>query len=231
MPTIIEMEEKSKRFLEVPGVGGYVVVSNEDGTMVSAGGSIPNAVDETVAFIGSASEVITTTLQTGAVDYIVGLGDINLLLIIVNKYYIGCIYNGEPADIKSGILSILKSEDKTGDPKILKLFKAKAYQLNLILEEFSKDVGNKVWKNFISQTIQVIDTEKKFQSLFEISNGKFIPTGAINLTADDVNKFMKSLIDAVVKHGVKRFGSEEAKKRVHKVIEKLGAAKKKAQDG
>lgn len=231
MPTIIEMEEKSKRFLEVPGVNGYVVVSNEDGTMVSAGGNIPQAIDETVAFIGSASEVITTTMQTGEIDHIVAVGDKNLLLIVVDKYYIGCIYNGNSDHIKSGILNIIKEEGKTGDPKILKLFKAKAYQLNLILEEFSSDVGKKVWEDFISQALQVIDAEKKFQSLVKISNGKLIPIGALNLTSDDVNKFMKGLIDAVVKHGVKRFGSEEAKKRVHKVIEKLGASKKKAQNG
>lgn len=231
MLNTIEMEEKSKRFLEVPGVSGYVVVSNEDGTMISAGGNIPPAIDETVAFIGSASEVITNTLQTGEIEHIVAVGDKNLLLIVIDKYYIGCIYNGGIEHIKSGILDIIKEESKTGDPKILKLFKAKAYQLNLILDEFSSDVGNKVWQDFITQAIPAIDQEKKFQSLIKISDGKLIPTGAFNLTAEDVNKFMKSLIDAVVKHGVKRFGSEEAKKRVHKVIEKLGASKKKAQNG
>ena len=231
MPTIIEMEEKSKRFLEVPGVNGYVVVSNEDGTMVSAGGTIPHAIDETVAFIGSASEVITSTLQTGEIEHIVAVGDKNLLLIVVDNFYIGCIFNGEPEHIKSSILGLIKEGSKTGDPKILKLFKAKAYQLNLILEEFSRDVGNKVWEDFISQALSAIDTEKKFQSLVKISDGKLHPIGALNLSTEDVNKFMKSLIDAVVKHGVKRFGSEEAKKRVHKVIEKLGASKKKAQNG
>ncbi len=230
MPTIIEMEEKSKKFLEVPGVNGYVVVSNEDGTMVSAGGNIPQSIDETVAFIGSASEVITNTLQTGEIDHIIAIGDKNLLLIVIDKYYIGCIYNGEPEHIKIRILDIIKEENKIGDPKILKLFKAKAYQLNLILEEFSRDVGNKVWEEFITQSLQAIDTEKKLQPLVKISDGKLIPIGALNLTSEDVNKFMKALIDAVVKHGVKRFGSEEAKKRVHKVIEKLGASKKRAQN-
>ena len=231
MPGIIEIENKSKRFLEITGVTGYVVVSNEDGTMISAGGEIPNAIDETVAFIGSASEVIATTLQTGTLDYVIASGDKNILLAVLDKYFIGCVYNGAPEHIKSDILNLLKEGDKTGDPKILKLFRAKTYQLNLILEEFSKDVGIKVWKTFISQVISVTDTEKKFQPLIKISDGKIIPIGAINLTAEDVNKFMKVLIDAVVKHGVKKFGSEEAKKRVHNVIEKLGAAKKKVKSG
>ncbi len=231
MPGIIEVENKSKRFLEIPGVIGYVVVSNEDGTMISAGGKIPNAIDETVAFIGSASDVITTTLQTGTLDYVVASGDRNLLLVVLDKYFIGCVYNGEPEHIKTEILDLLKEGDKTGDPKILRLFKAKAYQLNLILEEFSRDIGIKVWETFISQVISAMDTEKKFQSLIKVSDGKIIPIGAINLTAEDVNKFMKVLIDAVVKHGVKKFGSEEAKKRVHNVIEKLGAAKKKVKNG
>ncbi|RKZ25448.1 hypothetical protein DRQ20_05135 [bacterium] len=218
--------ELFKKIKEIEGIEGYGVVDAEEGNLIDRGGIIPGNIDELVAFFGSAGEVIANALNLSGMERIVGLGREKLLIVKKDKYYIGVIFeNASPQELHKEIEEALKEEDLTGDPKVFALMKGKARQINLLLEEFSRGGNPEEWVNFVVSFIRENDKEGKFVRLIDVKDNKIIPKGALGLTQEEANTFMKQVADALIKRAVAALGKDEAKARVHNVIQKLGARK------
>lgn len=218
--------EKLKSLLTIENISGYTYVNSNDGSIISNGGITPGYMDELVAYIGSAGEIISrkfnilniTSIQIEGRDkYIILKPDENYLGIMVDKFDNNTIRK---------ILEIIQEEDLTGDPKILKVLNTKARQLSLLIEEFSINSDPEKWKGLLTEAIEVLDQEKKFNKLLKVEGMELVVKGAKDLDKEIVDKFMKMLLDFLVKEAIKEFGNDEAKNRVHNVIEKLSKEKK-----
>lgn len=218
--------ELFKKIKNIEGVEGYGVVDAEEGNLIDRGGIIPGNIDELVAFFGSAGEVIANALGLSGMERIVGMGRENLLIVKKDKFYIGVVFEGvSPEELHKKIEDALKEEDLTGDPKVFALMKGKARQINLLLQEFSKGGNPKEWVSFVESFIKENDKEGKFTRLIDIKEDMIVPKGALGLTQEEANAFMKQVVDALIKRAVAALGKDEAKLRVHNVIQKLGAKK------
>lgn len=218
--------EKLKVLISIENISGYTYINYNDGSIISNGGITPGYMDELVAYIGSAAEIISRKFNIqnikaieieGRDKYLILKPDENLLGIMVDKF---------EDEIIKRIFEVIQEEDLTGDPKILKVLNTKARQLTLLIEEFSVGSDPEKWKSLLAKAIEMLDQDKKFEKLLKVEGTELIVKGAKDLDKEIVDKFMKMLLDFLVKEAIKEFGNDEAKNRVHNVIEKLSKEKK-----
>lgn len=211
--------------LELEGVRGYALVSSEDGTIIKRDGITPGNVDEIVAFVGSAGEIISRECELGEMKSIKGIGIENVVITKYNNNYLGFVVEKNRKYIVNRILDKIEEETKKGDQNVYRLFNLKANQLNMLLKEFSKDTDEEMWKSYISKGLEAISREHKCEDVITLEGLELKILSSGKLTREDVNNFMKLLLDFIVKKAINEFGSDEARKRVHNVIKKVGGKK------
>lgn len=218
--------EKLKGLLTIENISGYTYVNSNDGSIISNGGITPGYMDELIAYIGSASEIIARKLNVQNVFSIQVEGRDKYIILKPDENFLGVMVDEFSETTINKIIEIIKEEDLTGDPKVLKVLNTKARQLTLLIEEFSIGSDPEKWKNLLAKAIEMLDQEKKFEKLLKVEGMELVVKGAKDLDKEIVDKFMKMLLDFLVKEAIKEFGNEEAKNRVHNVIEKLSKEKK-----
>uniref|UniRef100_A0A7C4U7S4 Roadblock/LAMTOR2 domain-containing protein n=1 Tax=candidate division WOR-3 bacterium TaxID=2052148 RepID=A0A7C4U7S4_UNCW3 len=218
--------EKLKGLLSIENVSGYTYVNAEDGSIITNGGITPGYMDEVVAYIGSAGEILSSKFNLRKLNCIKIDGREKFVILKPDENYLGIMVDKFDDETINKIIGIIYEEDLTGDPKILKVLNTKARQLSLLIEEFSKGSDPEKWKNLLVKAIEILDQDKKFEKLLRVEGMELVVKGAKGLDKDIVDKFMKMLLDFLVKEAIKEFGNDEAKNRVHNVIERLSKEKK-----
>ncbi len=218
--------EKLKGLLAIENISGYTYVNSNDGSIISNGGITPGYMDELIAYIGSASEIIARKFNIQNVLSIQVEGRDKYIILKPDENFLGVMVDEFNETTINKIIEIIKEEDLTGDPKVLKVLNTKARQLTLLIEEFSIGSDPEKWKNLLSKAIEMLDQEKRFEKLLKVEGMELVVKGAKDLDKEIVDKFMKMLLDFLVKEAIKEFGNDEAKNRVHNVIEKLSKEKK-----
>jgi hypothetical protein len=211
--------------LNLPEVRGFALVSSGDGSIIGRGGITPGNIDEIVAFVGSAAEIITESCGFGSIDCIKGIGVENVVIVPYNNNYLGCVLEKDKRNIEKDVMSILGGKKDEGDFRILNLVNSKISQLNMLIEEFTKDSDKAMWQDYIGKGLLALSKGSRFQDNIILEDFGLKVSSAGDLTSEEVNKFMKLLLDFIVKKAIGEFGSTEAKERVHRVIKKIGKKK------
>lgn len=100
-----------------------------------------------------------------------------------------------------------------------KLLAAKVLQINYLVDEFSQGGSRTEWNNFLKVKFSEIDDFRDAVDIGDkIELHEVIPT---EISRDSIQVNTKSLIDAVCKMAVEKYGAAEAKKMVQNVITKL----------
>lgn len=206
--------------LDIEGVKGFTLISSDDGSIIKRGGLTPGNMDDIVAFIGSAGEIITKACELEEQDFIRATGRENVMIFNFRGDYLGIILEDESNEVEETIKETLeKSPEMTRE---MKLFLLKAKQLNLLIEEFVENSDKEMWKGYISKGIKALSKDGKFEGLLELNDLKIEVSEPENLTVEEINKFMKLLLDFIVKKAISEFGKQQARKYVQNVLKKLG---------
>ena len=240
------IEERLGLLMNLEGIRGCVAVSAEDGTLLAKQGEVEGDIDEVVAFLGSAGDVIAGDLditETGGVW--VEIGDRKIGIWLSEDVYYGCEFVSDATDSMLDALKgvMMKEEapsaveahspgpsggetpatEVVAKTRAALLLEGKAKQINLLVEEFSAggDVG--VWWEVVKNSFANLDPQANISQWLDVSEGemKVNPQTPDSLSAGDVATFFKGIVTALYKEAVVRFGMDEAKARFYRVIEKL----------
>lgn len=218
-------EAPFENILTLPKVEGYALVSSDDGSIIKRGGVTPGNIDEIVAFIGSAAEIITESCGVKGTKCIKVIGVDSVVIIPYNKNYLGFVITEDKRHIETSIINMLSKEEGKARLIVNKLLKTKASQLNMLIDEFAKGSDKSMWQDYVSKGLVALSKGSKIKSCISLEDLKLNVSSAKGLTPEEINKFMKLLLDFIVKKAVSEFGSDEAGKRVHIVIKKMGKNK------
>jgi hypothetical protein len=218
-------EGRFNDILTITNVIGFAFVSSEDGSIMERGGKTPGKIDEMVAFIGSASEIIAQSCYIKDIKFIKIISSDNLVIIPYHNNYLGFIINRDRKNIENEIINKLIEEESKAGYLVNKLLNVKAKQLNMLIDEFSKDGDRVKWHDYVSKGATALSKNSSIKNFISIDDANIITKEASGLTSEEVNKFMKLLLDFIVKKAVNEYGNDEAKKRVHNVIKKMSENK------
>lgn len=214
-------EDSFNNILTLPKVKGFAFVSSEDGSAIKRGGETPGNMDEIVAFIGSAAEIISESCSIKEFKCIKVIGLDNLVIIPYQHNYLGFIIDEDEKNIEKKIINKLIEEEGKAEIIINKLLKTKLSQLNMLIDEFVKGGDRLIWHDYVSKGVTALSKGSKIENCISIEDAKLITTNSKDLTREEINKFMKLLLDFIVKKAVSEYGSDEAKRRVHAVIKRM----------
>jgi hypothetical protein len=208
---------------KVPGIIGYALIKEEDGSIEEVKGSSTVAVGDLTAFFSSAGEVIRDSLDIGAIEIIaLSYGSHRLVIFPFESKYLGVEVerDTEPTAIIERIqASLAKKEEK---PKIdlPRSISSKIIQINYLVAEFGGDGQREHWLDLLNQGISIL-------------GGDIVPfIGIINDELafkdqpsedkeDDFVQGLRSIIDFLVKKAVEEMGSSQARAKVQAVIERM----------
>lgn len=214
-----------ENILTIPNVKGFAFVSSEDGSIMKRGGVTPGNIDEIVAFIGSAAGIISESCGVKEIKSIKVIGVYRVVIIPHHDNYLGFVLRKDEKDIEKNIIKMLSEEEAKSDIIVNKLLKTKSSQLNMLINEFTKDSDRLMWKDYISKGLAALSKGSKLENYISLEDLEFKVSSVKGLTREEVNKFIKMLLDFIVKKAVLEFGSNDAKKRVHEVIKRMGKNK------
>ncbi|MEO0293828.1 MAG: hypothetical protein ABIN61_06375 [candidate division WOR-3 bacterium] len=206
--------------MELREVKGFALVSSEDGSILKTGGITPGNIDDLVAFIGSAAEIIAETCETGGIDSIKGIGRENIVILPFNGNYLGIILEEDVKDenIEDKVSQKLVSLKKEAVSDIERVFVERARQLNMLIKEFVKESDPKMWREYIESGLEALSKEGKLKDSIKLEGMELKVVRADGLSREDINKFMKLLLDYIVKKALSSFGKDQTKMIVQKVI-------------
>ena len=215
------------KLMEDPDVKGFALVSSEDGSILESGGITPGNIDDLVAFSGSAAEIIAEACNIGKIDTVKGVGRETLVIIPFNKSYLGLVLEKNADNVEEKIresLGVLKKEVDSG---VSKIFKDRTDQLNMLLREFVKDSDPEMWKGYVLSGLSALSKEGRVGTLIKLEGLELsVDADAKSLDRDEVNKFMKLLLDFIVKKALSEFGKQQTKMIVQKVIREISEKNK-----
>jgi len=215
------------KLMEDPDIKGFVLVSSEDGSIIQSGGITPGNVDDLVAFTGSAAEIMAEACGIGEIDSIKGVGRETLVIIPFNNSYLGLVLEQNAENVEEKIKQSIGGLKKEVDSGAIKIFKDRATQLNMLLKEFVKDSDPEMWKGYILSGLSALSKEGRVGSLVKLEGLELnVDADVENLNRDEVNKFMKLLLDFIVKKALSEFGKQQTKMIVQKVIREISEKNK-----
>lgn len=213
--------------MKIPDIKGFALVSSEDGSILKSGGITPGNVDDLVAFTGSAAEIMAEACNVGDIESIKGVGRETLVIVPFDKNYLGLVLERNTEDIEEKIKGSLGELKKDVDSGIGKLFRDRAEQLNMLLREFVKNSDPEMWKGYISSGLSALSKEGKLSGLIKLEGLELnVNTNVESLNRDEINKFMKLLLDFIVKKALSEFGKQQTKMIVQKVIREISEKNK-----
>ncbi len=213
--------------MKVPDVKGFALVSSEDGSILKSGGITPGNIDDLVAFTGSAAEIMAEACKIGAIESIKGVGRETIVIMPFSKNYLGLVLEKNTEEIEDEIIVSLGDMKKGIDSGIGKLFNERAEQLNMLLREFVKDSDPEMWKGYISSGLSALSKEGNVKNFIKLKGLELsVDVDIEGLSRDEINKFMKLLLDFIVKKALSEFGKQQTKIIVQKVISEISEKNK-----
>jgi hypothetical protein len=202
-------------------IKGFALVSSEDGTILNSGGITPGNIDDLVAFTGSAAEIIADSCQIGGINLIKGIGRDTILIIPFDGNYLGLVLEKNVEGIEGKVQARLQGLKEGVSSEVGKLLRDRAEQLNMLLREFVKDSNPEMWKGYIASGLSALSKEDKIKGLLELEGVELKVGKSEGLNRDEINKFMKLLLDFIVKKALSEFGKQQTKIIVQKVISEV----------
>lgn len=213
--------------MKVPDVKGFALVSSDDGSILKSGGITPGNIDDLVAFTGSAAEIMADACKIGAIESIKGVGRDTVVIVPFSKSYLGLVLEKNSEEIEDEIMSSLRDMKKGVDSGVGKLFNERAEQLNMLLREFVKDSDPEMWKGYISSGLSALSKEGIVKNFIKLEGLELkVDVNVEGVSRDEVNKFMKLLLDFIVKKALSEFGKQQTKIIVQKVISEISEKNK-----
>lgn len=228
-----EPAELMENVLKMEGVKYGAVVSKEDGSILKVSDEASGNLGEVVAFIGSAAEVMTSSMELGSLSSVVAEGEGHKLLIIpVSSAYLGVSLEGEKMPWWATQLNPVDFfyEDRMAEiSEAEELLKQKVNLLNLLLEEFGAK-GDKAgeWQDMLAKEIKNIDTQGRLDRLLEAGPG-FIsarPGAKTTISKKEVGDAFEKLVNVACKKAIAAIGFAEVKQKFQAVISRLALDKR-----
>lgn len=207
-------------------IKGFALVSSEDGSILNSGGITPGNIDDLVAFTGSAAEIIADSCKIGEINLIKGIGRDTIVIVPFNGNYLGLVLEKNTEGIEEKVQASLEGLKKDVSSEIGKLLKDRAEQLNMLVREFIKDSDPEMWKGYIASGLSALSKDDKVKSLINLDGLELKVGNSEGLNRDEINKFMKLLLDFIVKKALSEFGKQQTKIIVQKVIREISEKNK-----
>lgn len=207
-------------------IKGFALVSSEDGSILSSGGITPGNIDDLVAFTGSAADIIADACKIGEINSIKGIGRDTIVILPFNGNYLGLVLEKNVEGIEEKVKASLEGLKKDVSSEVGNLLKDRTEQLNMLLREFVKDSDSEMWRGYIASGISALSKEDKIKGLIKLEGLELKVGNSEGLNRDDINKFMKLLLDFIVKKALSEFGKQQTKIIVQKVISEISAKNK-----
>ncbi len=207
-------------------IKGFALVSSEDGSILNSGGITPGNIDDLVAFTGSAAEIIADSCKIGEINLIKGIGRETIVIVPFNGNYLGLVLEKNTEGIEEKVQASLEGLKKDVSSEIGKLLMDRAEQLNMLIREFIKDSDPEMWKGYIASGLSALSKDDKVKSLIKLDGLELKIGNSEGLNRDEINKFMKLLLDFIVKKALSEFGTQQTKIIVQKVIREISEKNK-----
>lgn len=207
-------------------IKGFALVSSEDGSILNSGGITPGNIDDLVAFTGSAAEIIADACKIGEINIIKGIGRDTIVIVPFNGNYLGLVLEQNVEGIEEKVKASLEGLKKDVSSEIGKLLTDRAEQLNMLLREFVKDSDSEMWRGYIASGLSALSKEDKIKGLIKLEGLELKIGNSEGLNRDEINKFMKLLLDFIVKKALSEFGKQQTKIIVQKVIREISEKNK-----
>ncbi len=202
-------------------IKGFALVSSEDGSILNSGGITPGNIDDLVAFTGSAAEIIADSCKIGDIDLIKGIGRDTIIIVPLDGNYLGLVLEKNVEGIEEKVRARLEGLKEGVSSEVGKLLRDRAEQLNMLLREFVKDSDPEMWKGYIASGLSALSKEDKIKGLLKLEGVELKVGKSEGLNRDEINKFMKLLLDFIVKKALSEFGKQQTKIIVQKVISEV----------
>ena len=207
-------------------IKGFALVSSEDGSILNSGGITPGNIDDLVAFTGSAADIIADACKIGEINSIKGIGRDTIVIVPFNGNYLGLVLEKNIEGIEEKVKASLEGLKKDVSSEIGNLLNDRVQQLNMLLREFVKDSDSEMWRGYIASGISALSKEDKIKGLIKLEGLELKVGNSEGLNRDDINKFMKLLLDFIVKKALSEFGKQQTKIIVQKVIREISEKNK-----
>ena len=207
-------------------IKGFALVSSEDGSILDSGGITPGNIDDLIAFTGSAAEIIADSCKIGQITSIKGIGRDTIVIVPLGGNYLGLVLEKNIEDIEERVQEKLEGLKQDLSSEIGKLLKDRAEQLNMLVREFVKDSDPEMWRGYIASGLSALSKEDKIKGLIKLEGLELKVGNSEGLNRDEINKFMKLLLDFIVKKALSEFGKQQTKMIVQKVIREISEKNK-----
>ncbi|MEJ2306983.1 MAG: hypothetical protein P8Y62_04005 [candidate division WOR-3 bacterium] len=207
-------------------IKGFALVSSEDGSILDSGGITPGNIDDLIAFTGSAAEIIADSCKIGQITSIKGIGRDTIVIVPLGGNYLGLVLEKNIENIEERVQEKLEGLKQDLSSEIGKLLKDRAEQLNMLVREFVKDSDPEMWRGYIASGLSALSKEDKIKGLIKLEGLELNVGNSEGLNRDEINKFMKLLLDFIVKKALSEFGKQQTKMIVQKVIREISEKNK-----
>ncbi len=207
-------------------IKGFALVSSEDGSILDSGGITPGNIDDLIAFTGSAAEIIADSCKIGQITSIKGIGRDTIVIVPLGGNYLGLVLEKNIENIEERVQEKLEGLEQDLSSEIGKLLKDRAEQLNMLVREFVKDSDPEMWRGYIASGLSALSKEDKIKGLIKLEGLELEVGNSEGLNRDEINKFMKLLLDFIVKKALSEFGKQQTKMIVQKVIREISEKNK-----
>jgi len=207
-------------------IKGFALVSSEDGSILDSGGITPGNIDDLIAFTGSAAEIIADSCKIGQITSIKGIGRDTIVIVPLGGNYLGLVLEKNIENIEERVQEKLEGLKQDLSSEIGKLLKDRAEQLNMLVREFVKDSDPEMWRGYIASGLSALSKEDKIKGLIKLEGLELKVGNSEGLNRDEINKFMKLLLDFIVKKALSEFGKQQTKMIVQKVIREISEKNK-----
>jgi hypothetical protein len=207
-------------------IKGFALVSSDDGSILNSGGITPGNIDDLVAFTGSAAEIIADSCKIGDISLIKGVGRDTIVIVPFDGNYLGLVLEKNFEGIEEKVQATLDGLRKGASSEVGKLLRDRAEQLNMLLREFVKDSDLEMWKGYIASGLSALSKDEKIKGLLKLEGIELKVGKSEGLNRDEINKFMKLLLDFIVKKALSEFGKQQTKIIVQKVISEVSKKNK-----
>jgi hypothetical protein len=207
-------------------IKGFALVSSEDGSILDSGGITPGNIDDLIAFTGSAADIIADSCKIGKISSIKGIGRDTIVIVPFGGNYLGLVLEKNIEDIEERVQERLEGLRQDASSEIGKIFKERAEQLNMLVREFVKDSDTEMWRGYIASGLSALSKEDKIRGLIKLEGLELKVGNSEGLNRDEINKFMKLLLDFIVKKALSEFGKQQTKMIVQKVISEISEKNK-----
>jgi len=207
---------------KVPGIIGYALIKEEDGSIEEVKGSSTVALGDLTAFFSSAGEVIRDSLDIGAIEIIaLSYGSHRLVIFPFESKYLGVEVerDTEPSAIIEKIQASLTKEEKP-EIELPRSISSKILQINYLVAEFGGDEQREHWLDLLNQGISILGGDI-VPFIGVINNELAFKDQPSEDKEDDFVQGLRSIIDFLVKKAVEEMGSSQARAKVQAVIERM----------